>query len=443
MAENSWVTRVPLGKREGQKLSSTLEEIIRKKNAELSGLALVACQGEKIIYEGYFGRSRIDPLDPSLGPAMDGSSLFRVASISKTLVALAALMLEERGLLALDEDISGFIGFRLRNPAFPERAITGRMLLSHTSTLVDDSGYNFPPGSRIADWLAPGGARYEDGAAFSRKGEPGAWFGYANLNYGVIASAMEFAARKRFDLLMEELVLVPLGLEARFNVTRLTEEAFRRLCPLYRKGVDEAHWNVEGPWMAQVDDYGGQRPASPLRGYAGDAEAFLASYELGSNGTLFSPQGGLRISALELSILMRLFCNRGSFRNLRLLSEKSAHAMTRPVWRWNSAHDNGVAYNGLSREAGTGLFRNTDSLDTDGGDRMLAEGEGPAFWGHHGDAYGFLGGMQFDPDSGFSFLYFITGTGAEPEKNLGRHSSFFIWEEELQEAVIRSLMAKA
>ena len=47
------------------------------------------------------------------------------------------MRLVEQGKLDLDRDVSDYLGFTLRNPNYPDKAITTRMLLSHTSL---DSG---------------------------------------------------------------------------------------------------------------------------------------------------------------------------------------------------------------------------------------------------------------------------------------------------------------
>ena len=65
----------------------------------------------------------------------------RVASVSKLIVALGVMRLVEQNRLDLDRDVSDYLGWRLRNPAFPDRPITLRLLLSHRSSLRDDVDY--------------------------------------------------------------------------------------------------------------------------------------------------------------------------------------------------------------------------------------------------------------------------------------------------------------
>ncbi len=123
----------------------------------------------------------------------------RIASISKLVVAIGAMRLVEQGRLDLDRDVSDYLGWRLRNPAFPDRPITLRLLLSHRASLKDDIDYwAIPLGTTLAQALA-------NPAAFDPAHAPGSYFRYANLGFPVIASVMEKASGERFDRLMARL----------------------------------------------------------------------------------------------------------------------------------------------------------------------------------------------------------------------------------------------
>ena len=58
---------------------------------------------------------------------------YLIASISKTITAVAAMQLVEQNLIGLDDDINQYLPFDVRNPNFPNDKITLRMLLSHRS----------------------------------------------------------------------------------------------------------------------------------------------------------------------------------------------------------------------------------------------------------------------------------------------------------------------
>src|SRR4051812_13670458 len=148
--------------------------------------------------------------DRAHGRALTIDDPVRIASVSKLVVALGVMRLVEQGRLDLDRDVSDWLGWPLRNPAFPDRPISLRLFLSHRSSLRDGVDYAVPLGTELRTVVA-------DPAAFDAEHPPGAFFRYTNLNFPLIASVMEKATGERFDRLMQRLVLDPLGLQACFN----------------------------------------------------------------------------------------------------------------------------------------------------------------------------------------------------------------------------------
>jgi len=434
------------------RLDRRVREIVSMPGAELSGLSLVVLREGRVAFEGYYGRRRIVPGSPERDLPVEAPTKFRVASMSKPVAGMGAMVLAERGLLDLDADLSTYLGFELRNPHWPGEPITAAMLLSHLSSLRDGESYNLPLGERISSFLLPGGEQYRGGEHFASPAAegpdagPGRRFCYCNLNYGVLATAMEAATGERFDRLMRKLVLEPLGLDASYNLLDLSDEGFAQLATLYRKspedGADSSEsWDPAGPWVPQFDDHRGLRPASPCKLSPGLGPEALAAYRPGENGTLFSPQGGLRISALDYSRIVRLLMGGGELEGTRILSREGLRRMMTPRWKYDPARGNGHVGKGLGLETGLALMRITD---TPGADRIAPEaglpaGAGPRPWGHHADAYGLLGGMLFEPEEGFGFVYLIGGTAYPPERLRGEHSTFFLWEEELYAAILEEM----
>jgi CubicO group peptidase (beta-lactamase class C family) len=68
-------------------------------------------------------------------------TLFRTASIAKMVTALLVLRLQTCGKLSVQEDVSDFLGYPVRNPSHPDAPVTLGMLLSHTSSVVDSPAY--------------------------------------------------------------------------------------------------------------------------------------------------------------------------------------------------------------------------------------------------------------------------------------------------------------
>jgi CubicO group peptidase (beta-lactamase class C family) len=326
----------------------------------------------------------------------------RIASITKLHVALGVMRLVEQGKLDLDRDVSEWLGWRLRNPAFPERPLTLRLLLSHRSSLRDGVDYALPLGTTLKDALtAP--------AAFDADHPTGAFFRYSNLNFPVIAAVMESAAGERFDLLMDRLVLKPLGLEACFNWTTCAEAAIGRAVVLY------------GPDGAVLrDDLKGARPACPVVP-AADGNCDLGSYRLGANGALFSPQGGLRISVRDLTRVGRLLLARGRLPDgRRFLSEASMDALSAIVWRFDGANGDSEG----NFYCGYGLATQILGQCPPGDDPF---GDGRALTGHAGDAYGVRSGLWVDRASGAGIAYFATGLGDDPPHGRSAYRAIEEW----------------
>lgn len=337
--------------------------------------------------------------DRARGRALTIDDPARIASVSKLVVALGAMRLVEQGRLDLDRDVSDYLGWPLRNPAFPGRPITLRLLLSHRSSLRDGIDYAVPFGTTLESALA-------DPAAFDAEHPPGTFFRYSNLNFPVIAAAMERSAGERFDRLMARLVLAPLGLDACFNWTTCSDAAIARAAVLY-----------EPDGRVIRDDLGGRRPDCPVLAPNG---CDLAAYRLGGNGALFSPQGGLRISVRDLTAIGRMLLARGG----TFLSAASIATLTDPVWRHDGG--NGDTESGFFCAYGLAVQRLATPRE---GCRDDLFGGGRAMIGHDGDAYGLRSGLWIDPARGTGIAFFATGNGDDPQR--GRHSAFRAIEEAL------------
>ena len=409
-------------------LDRELAAIVSDASCPLASLSVIAVRDGEVVYERGFGRRVIDAAGHGDKPA-DARTLYRIASISKLVTTLGVMKLVEDGRLSLDQDIGSYLGYPVRNPHFPGAAITMRMLLTHTSSLRDDAGY-FSVNGALRDFLVPGGSRYGDGAMWSREHAPGAWFSYANLPWGVAATVMEKVTGKRFDHLMRELVLDPMGLTGGYNPADLSRTSIVNLATLYRKATagDEQVWNPDGPWVAQTDDYSSTAPVSRARD----------DYIAGTNGTLFGPQGGLRASIGDLGRIMRMLIGGGEIDGRRVLAKASVDAML--ARQWTRAPGNGEADYGSHRGRfnawGLGNQHFLDVSGPDFGDRLVEDARYPAS-GHLGDAYGLMGTLAFDRTSRSGLAFLAGGTGCDPEKQRGKYSAGARFEERIVTALHR------
>jgi CubicO group peptidase (beta-lactamase class C family) len=319
----------------------------------------------------------------------------RIASTSKIVVALGVMRLVEQGRLSLDDDVSQWLGWQLRNPAFPKTPITLRLLLSHRSSLKDDISYVVPLGQTVQAAIA-------DPKAFDAEHAPGSYFRYSNLGFPVIASAMENATGERFDRLIHRLVLEPLALDACFNWSTCSDSKIARAVVLY-----------DAAGAVLRDDLGGSRPKCLVLSLAPECD--VDSYKLGTNGALFSPQGGLRASARDLAAIGQLLLNDGQHRGRAFLSKASIDTMTQPAWRFDGT--NGSTEEGFYCSYGLSI----QILPTPAagcGDDLF--GDGRKALGHAGDAYGVRSGLWIDRKRRVGIAYFSANNGADPAK--GRSS---------------------
>jgi len=164
---------------------------------------------------------------------------YRIASVSKTITAIAIMQLVEQNLLDLDVDISPILGYSVQNPNHPSLPITTRMLLSHTSSIIDGSTYssflaatvNNNPIPNLSEILTPSGAYYTAGQFNNTL--PGSYFNYSNINYVILGTIIEKASNLRFDVYCKQNISDPLGIDASFNVNDLTD--IDELAVIYRK----------------------------------------------------------------------------------------------------------------------------------------------------------------------------------------------------------------
>ena len=336
----------------------------------------------------------------------------RIASISKLVLSLGLMRLVEQGTLDLDRDVSDYLGWRLRHPDHLEIPISLRLLLSHQSGLTDEAGYVADTQTRVRDQV-------ERREAWDTMHAPGSYFRYTNLNFPVIASVMERVTGERFDRLMQQLVFAPLDIDACFNWTTCSDSAVERAVTIYRSNGEVG-----------VDDWQGNRPPCPVVVAPGD-DCSLTHWRAGENGGLFSPQGGLRISANDLAKIGQLLLNQGSWQGLALLQPSSVAAIFEPQWVFDGA--NGLTYESDVGEHGGAFFCRyglaTQSLATP--DPRCADdpiGDGRSWVGHGGDAYGLVSGLWLDRENGRGIAYFISGGDLT---EMGQRSAFYAVEERL------------
>ena len=330
--------------------------------------------------------------DPRAHRAVTPDDAARVASVSKLVVAIGVIKLVEQGRLDLDHDVSRWLGWKLRNPGFPDQPISMRQLLSHTSSVRDhDDQYAIPLGHSVSEALA-------DTHSWDPEHGPAAhYFAYSNMNFPIVASIIERVTGERFDIWMRHEVLEPMKLDACYNWATCSDAAVARAVEL------------DGPdGKPQKDDLHGKRPECPVLVDDGKA-CDLSGWKAGENGALFAPQGGLRISARGLARVGRMLLNRGMLDGVRILSPRSVESLLKAEWRFDGR--NGARDGESTTICSYGLA--TQQIPT-GGCAADPGTDGAPLVGHAGDAYGLRSGLWIDRKRGRGIAYFVTGVPDDP-----------------------------
>jgi len=329
--------------------------------------------------------------DPQSGRRVTMNDPARVASVSKMVTAIGVMKLIDQRKLDLGSDVSRWLGWSLRNPSFPDRPVTLSMLLSHTASVREhDDDYVIPLGGSLQKVMT-------DPRNWDTQHGPGdGYFAYVNLNYPIVGSIIEKVTGERFDIWMRREVLDPMKLDACFNWPTCSDAAVARAVEL------------ETPEGKPVkDDLHGQRPACPVFVKEG-ALCDLSLWRPGENGSLFSPQGGLRISARDLGRVGRMLLNGGTLDGVRILSPEAVETLLAQVWAFNGV--NGTTDGGFYCSAGNGTHRIPNAAPGCADDMGT---NGAVLIGHAGDAYGLKSGLWIDRRSGRGIAYFVTGV-ADP-----------------------------
>lgn len=306
------------------------------KQYEVTGLSVAVVKNNKIVYTHSFGMKDVETNQP-----LTDNCIFRIASISKSFSATSIMQLAERKKLSLEDDISDLVGFKVRNPKYPDKIITLKMVLSHRSGINDSEGYF------TLDAINPG--KNPGWAKCYNDYEPGTGYMYCNLNFNMVGAVIERISGERFDQYVNHHVLDPLGLYGGYCVDSLDNSRFATLY--------------------EYDD--SLKKLVPSPGAYNPRRTEIASYTMGYSTPVFSPTGGMKISATDLARYMMMHMNYGKYNGKRIMKKKSAKTMQIP----------------LSEKEGYGLAIMTT-------DKLIP---GKTLKGHTGSAYGLYSAMFFDP----------------------------------------------
>jgi CubicO group peptidase (beta-lactamase class C family) len=336
------------------KATAAIQQIMQEN--PVMGLSVAVVKNNKIIYTQSLGLK-----DAETNTPLSNENIFRIASISKSFSATAIMQLVEAKKLSLDQDVSELIGFKVRNPKFPETVITLRLMLSHLSSINDSQGYF------SLDSINP--AKSENWNNCYNNYEPGKGYVYCNLNFNIIGTIIEKVSGERFDTYIQNHILKPLQLYGGYYVNGLDKSKF---ATIYEYQPDASKFvvspNAYAPKTTEV-----------------------AAYQMGYSAPIFSPTGGMKISAQDLATYMMMHANYGKYNGVRIISKKSSKLMQTAV--------SDVARYGFA-------------LETPG---SIIDGE--KLIGHTGSAYGLFSAMFFNPQEKYGIV--VISNGCHPGETKG------------------------
>jgi len=279
-------------------------------NGQMSGMVtLVARKGKIVHFKGYGVH------DVESGKPMETDALFRIASMTKPLVTVAAMLLYEEGYFLLNDPVSKYIP-EFANPevlvytkeeghplkVVPAKSeITIRQLMNHTSGITNGNGLlrNYYEEADLLKTLhyTPGVLkdRMMALAELPLAFHPGEQYTYS-LGIEVIGYLIEVISGKDLATFMKERIFDPLGMKDTYF--RIPEKAFSRLVPLVQKK---------------------------------DGSKFITdprSVDFLKERIYYSGSGGLNSTAHDYFKFAQMLLNKGHYNGIRLLSPKTIDLMT-------------------------------------------------------------------------------------------------------------------
>ncbi|MCL4205780.1 MAG: beta-lactamase family protein [Pirellulaceae bacterium] len=237
------------------------------------GMALAVTDGSRLVYARGFGLA-----DTSSEEPVTPTSLFRIASVSKPITAIAALQLVQDKRLRLDDRVVEIVPIE---PFVPDGAsrdarwnsVTVRHLLEHRGGWDRDQSFDpmfqavrcanalgvEPPAepAHIIRWMLGQPLDFE----------PGERYAYSNFGYCLMGRAIEAAAGQDYESYVKEHVLAPLGIRSmRIGSTRSDQRAPNEVCyyhpgtgrSVFADDLNEPCPHPYGAWhLEAMDAHGG------------------------------------------------------------------------------------------------------------------------------------------------------------------------------------------
>lgn len=252
--------------------------------ADEPGIAVLVAKHGKTVYARGFGVADVVTHEP-----ITTRTLFNLGSLSKTFVANAILILQERGKLSVDDRLSKYFP-RFKHPELADK-VQLRHLLTHTSGLPDirrvEEEFTAYLTAKDAENWQP--ITQADALEF----EPGSKFKYSNPAFNALALIIEQVSGRKWQTFVHDEIFVPAGM----TTSTITDG------PHPERGVSHGYDRVDGKWVEI--DYG-EVPTFAAAGNGGvwSSVEELARYEQALHDARF-----LRAATIADSRTIKTFAN--------------------------------------------------------------------------------------------------------------------------------------
>ena len=324
------------------------------------GLAVSVIKDGRPFWSYTYGYADVEKEIP-----LDTTVIMNIGSVSKTITTTAVLQLWENGKLNLNEDVSEYLNFVVRNPNYEEEPITVKHLLTHTSSIKDSKAYqeSYRCGASdvpLSEWI--GNYFTVEGRYYSREDnfhewEPGDGYKYSNVAYGLLGLIVEEVSGQPFSEYCAEKIFTPLEMHnsAWFRKDIDTSKQSKQ----YALRTKE---NQESAWMSKL--------------IAKKAGEF---YELCDYSFYNYPDGLFKTTIQELSHFMMVAMNEGQYGHHQILKPSTVKEM---------------------------LTLQVENYDIQGLGWKKINYENFSFWGHSGRDPGVRTHMYFGPETGIGIILF-------------------------------------
>lgn len=265
-----------------------LEEYVRKAQVDwnVPGIAIGIVHDDKLVYSQGFGVRELGKPE-----AVDGDTLFAVASNSKAFTTAALAILVDEGLLAWDDPVTKYLPDFEMYDAYVTHEMTVRDLVCHRSGLATFSGdLLWYETNYSADEILRRSRNLNPTTSFRSR------YGYQNLMYIAAGKVIERVSGKTWAQFVDERILTPLGMD------RTTTS------------VADFGENVASPHNASASPAGAKQ-LRPL-----------------THGNVDNCWGacGINSSVNDLSRWLRLQLGRGTFEGKTIFSKNQSWEMWQP-----------------------------------------------------------------------------------------------------------------